>query len=1292
MSIIANINPLQTAMSNRLILIGKDGESYGNALLNEYQDANSSSSDHFISTFKDIDRVAKEYTDELAQGADGNVSAVLNNIVRKIHNTRNLSRWLISVMCAFIYGCDEGQDLDVQSVAFEENDSANPGNYIPALQMRTRDHSYIPATQNAINNGQTYQLDYLRIFKGKFKTANGNFNNYNSFPQDVNDHGLNVLSFAQKKENYDYIQTLGTFSSRHFVIPMKEDDLNGWNNQPTWKKKYQELCSAADRFLTELQTPDKLLSIRERVLLRLSAQSIGAGASAAMLLVKALLEKYVSLDVGGTIVSLKTVPWYKKLCGVQLYKINDSVDLEKILNKTIYMGYESKRYYALYPFSEVLVTALKNKKCTISNISLDVEKNPNDVMDVQKAVLSFDYTSKFLFLQGRTVGGTFADTSIEVPGTKIYTYDEDHIVGIQSLRTLCMYPNLPQQYEGNCQKYHYLSLEDADIMLGTLTNPRTRNIDLYESRFVVRDANGQKSIILDMENAKNIDEDHNGAQLPGVTAIKVFEDKSGTKKKIYTTEVNAPEHFIEVCGDTESYGYIMNIVLPGYQTIPPLLEESPGQNQFAVNMDVVPQAPSAGTLRAYVDFGSSSSCVRYLEPGHGANLQDQINPESILRMLLVGYGDIAKSYQFVINMPGLNSLSKFQSISAMYNENSGIKIDYLPYRESYMPVTNNLREYIVEGLSTDVSHKTDLVDGGVTVVSPWVIIHNICYLVACNAASKGYGTVYIIPSIPSKKYQVALKNAWNDAIATVANGIFGFGGNFVHTLNTNNEKCLYESIAISSNQKAGAANELMIAIDIGDGTTDMSAIVVDNNERNVCGYSSVEYAGKNLIKQTIKDIMNAATVDNARIILAGAHGYPSLFRPKKPENQRAYDTSVTNLLTDFFDSNGTRKAKPDEKWENDVIDILSVATLNNDIDQKIAANLIARYALLMPVIRDFILTAIKIANSPIIKTKKDEYGAPVLDADGNPVQITEEKKRLPEGSNITITFYGGSAKGLNLLNLIDKRGSKKAWDLIEQYFKNELTKCGQYNIATKVSQLDGKDVLVKGLSALTVTPPANAGGLFNIAISGVLPDTDDDAIKWAETVDPCATEYFGQPTSVHKEAAPGEATETDKEHQEKRFVSVLEMGNSVPDTTKANTAKIETKTFYFHNEREGFDKLKAYFEDELYKKLIDNHDNMPDAIETVLIDFLDTNRHTRIYDSAIKELNGPRGSFVRGSKSSIYPEMVLDTVFMFAISELLALHHGSLPDIAGGHETMLNDAGAATPYKFGDILSDRVGG
>ena len=204
MSKVANIIKKNTSTAYRFVEIAKGGEEYGNQLMEEYKDTNSSSSDHFISTMKDIDRISKVYSDELARGAEGNPSARLEEIAREIQKTSNLSRWLISLMCAFMYGFDGENDFDVQPIQFEVPDPANPGgDFLPVEQVSAGNGDYRPAKKEEIDAGGTVVLSYFDIFKRKFCETQGhtktNHNDYSSLDDDVNSHSLNVLAFNGRK-------------------------------------------------------------------------------------------------------------------------------------------------------------------------------------------------------------------------------------------------------------------------------------------------------------------------------------------------------------------------------------------------------------------------------------------------------------------------------------------------------------------------------------------------------------------------------------------------------------------------------------------------------------------------------------------------------------------------------------------------------------------------------------------------------------------------------------------------------------------------------------------------------------------------------------------------------------------------------------------------------------------------------------------------------------------------------------------------------------------------------------
>ena len=276
---------------------------------------------------------------------------------------------------------------------------------------------------------------------------------------------------------------------------------------------------------------------------------------------------------------------------------------------------------------------------------------------------------------------------------------------------------------------------------------------------------------------------------------------------------------------------------------------------------------------------------------------------------------------------------------------------------------------------------------------------------------------------------------------------------------------------------------------------------------------------------------------------------------------------------------------------------------------------------------------------------------------------------------------------MKLLNSIDKKSTPKAFDLIEEYFRSAFTNIKDadgntvsYKASVQFSPDDSKLLLIKGLSNLAVT---KVGDKYQIKIAGVADD-----ISWEKTVAPKKSEHFAGDYSIHTCVAPAEpypedAEQANKMKESRRFETIAENGGDTSVTTTHNDARIGNMQNYYADSMDAYKKFKAYFDNVIYSRLLDNHDGAPDASELVFQKFIDLTAHPNMKNAIDKQLVGANGSFIRAVKSSIYPEMVMNTVFMFAFSELMTEFFGNLPNIAS-HESMIRESGdVVASYKFG---------
>ena len=1185
MSILANINPLDNAKSKFMKVFDKN-----NQCATEFENAFSTDDkggrDHFISIFNDITHVTNLYT----PGADilNPPPANIDFIIDKIQNNENLRKWVISVFCAFIYAFDNNNAINVIPIPFK--------------------------TITGTVTEKVPDSEFLEIWQQKFNNHANNDNCYGNFTPDINNNSLNILAFSEK---VTYSDMIGCYSKEYFVIPLKEMALQGEKIKP-WKKTYNKLMACGENFINRI---NDMLNLRQKVLLRCTAKSIAndAASTKSLKLIAAIIGAKINID--GVVLNGVDISPMKSIGNVELFRIKDMIDIDNLISgKLNILCATDGEFYSTYPFTETMLTALTSRVGKLTDLSLVVNSHQNVTgKEIENAVINARYTSEFVF--DAPIAGNEKRVIYSMPIEKVYK--PENINNIIAMPTLCMYPNLSVDYEEQCHKYTYLSCDGALIMGEPLVN--VTNTSLQNGSFKAAMSNGAgRSTIFSGD---------------GFASKTVTLDNTFT---IRTQSASISEHFIELSDDlgAASFGYIMNIRNSNAdKDVSALLHSSKNEK---VNISFDQNAPVAnGDFNAYIDFGSSSSYMAYAIGG--ALLTDIIKDDCTMRMLLIDYNEESKKkYKNFINDPRETNIKHFPSASIIYDPFSGVNDMYI-YKDAWMPITKTFSEFAMSGVSIQPSMKTSLIKD-LTEKSPNIIINNLCYIIACNAVVNNRRTVNILPSLPSEDYLGNMKTLWDNAILNMK-AIFP-NITINNLLILKQKEFLYESVAISNGTAGVGVNVLQINIDIGDGTTDMSAMIIDGlGNKDMCGYSSIEYAGKNLIKTALKDILNSTDKSTAIHLFKGMHAQkenPSdalamnfgspLLEPAVGQIDN-YCGRVNNLIDNFFEPGptGSRKSSPEVSWENNIIDILEISNMRGGIDMKVASNLILRYMLLMPVIKDFVLTAIKIAGTKMTKGV----------------------------TTINIDFYGGAAKGIKLLSAIDNR-TPNAEDMLKSYFYKEFD---GYAVNVSVPPIDlgidSKESLIKGLANIPFTPDGAGGfhlgaGAANIA-----------QINWGK-VNPKNSAIFGEEDSVHKGT------------EKFNFVSLADCSNAPDVAQRENNSKIHSQLSYYNNPNNPFDELSEYFYNEIFGKLIDNSDGIADNIEIIIGNFIN-GASENMKNTAKKELlpGTPNNSFYRATHSSIYPEMIKNSIFMFTISELLSKYHGTYK--TSGKIKNFDDAGT---YKF----------
>ena len=1162
--------------------------------------------DHFTAYFTELGELHRHYNNGLS----------ITDCYTEIKSSDRLKTWFYSVLCAFLYGCKK-----------DENGVYN------SLHV-----CGVP----------TPKATFLKIWKRKFLDSAGANNSNDVNPALTND--LQMMSFAGIGMQDDYDEWLGCCSEDYLVIPMKELELAGRTHK-AWKKKLLKLIREGDDALTNA----------DKAILKVTADSIvvdAIGVPNYAPKIFGLIKKIIDQCIAPQI-QLPDNP----ICNKTQYPINNTNPFFKLytllgayadylFEKKLAIGMTEEKggevVYCTYPFTKEACVMLEQGGLIVSDLSVDVKTHYNkadDTTHVDSASVNIMYTCQYVF---DTPPGA-SNILVQSYPKETLNFDRSNIINIKNMSTFFMYPNFPLDLEHACNEFTYFSNNSSRIF----------ESELLDAGMVIDFAgNDGKFVMYDTATGREQDMFTGG---PSVNT-QIRNRPIGIKH----TMAGYCSHLIAVRGYDTNHnevrcGYILNATVKNPST--GVVEEKPALIKLKSHVSIdlnKKQTALTGTFQACVDFGSSSSCVRYKIAGAAAALDfGLVKDRCTLRTLLVDYTaklvDQDCHYKFLMNTPGEFTSDVFPSLAVDYNSGAP-SLDYYPYKHFWMPLTKQQSDFDRVGVIVETSNKVDI-PNNIANKNPHIIITNIVYMIVCNAIMHGCDNIWILPSLPSDNYLTQLQNIWQDAITNVLPK-FGISISNVHTgldLGVIGQHFLYESIAIAY-RNIPVAKSMAISIDIGDSTTDMTALYRDAvGTVYVCGYSSMNYAGKQLIKQVVRDVADkTANRDVLELILAGLkgadhHGNP-LFAHANSQNQRYADATLA-LCNSFYDGQG-RKNKPLDYWENCIVEILGLENAGLEsttgaIDWKIASDLILRYLFMMPVFRKFIETAIKKAGA-----------------------ITGSPADLSGGT--TINFYGGAGAGVQLIEAFDiVHVPNSIYDRLKKYFQ-ALPNANVTNIFF-ISGKDSKHNLVDGLSMINYNGAAGPrGGMTYTLRPNLGAGVTINPVNWVRDIDPTAYGYLGQ--GVHQGTLPNKNYKFNVPNPPTLPLNVVYDNNKV---------KIQTPVAYFvgnDTQKTAFEEFKNYYDEELYSGIIDNTDGAADPIEVVTQSLLvnDGSVVKRNMFEDIRSQATAGDSFKDATdRSSLYPEMIKYAIFMFVGGRILSKYCGEIP------KEILLDPVTAANYPFG---------
>lgn len=1022
-------------------------------------------------------------------------------ILKKINSTSGLKKWFAIIVSMIIFGRNGNNQLCTETLSYDNR-------------------------------------PYLAVWKNKFciKGVDDNSLSGGSY-----DEGLNVYEFISG----DLDSAAGCCSERYYIIPSKEIIRN---NKTAWKELYFSFTGSSVKIEQRLNE----LDIIQKILLKMSVASMPDNKP--LKIIKDIIASAVDCEyevpeqING--IRIGDISYFRTACE----GFTEDIFAENLCIMKI--GY---KYASLYPFEESISESIEKGIFSAEDLRLNVNKK-NKYSDIDSADISglFVYTAEFENSDG-------SEAYVRYRFKKEKKYTKENIRNSFNLRTFCMYPDVPLEYEDMCTQYTYFSNSNSFVI-----NSMDDSDDEMES--------------IDLSK-RRLGYDGNIEQIcfDGIFSEAVL-IKAQTDLVISFSAHQ--RHIIKVISpDNEYIGCVVNLRTLEYKR-PSLLPEG-----FSVGIDLrhIEINRPQNVMDVYVDFGSSSSTIGYRINNGIMEYGSNIWSFPIVRELLSEYD--RNSYINYIN----SDMTKFiadtvPSVSVKYN--GGAVTDHIPNHEAWMPFKKRFTDFEKRRIDIDVSHKTELISGKNT-ESPEIIISSLCFTALCRAVNTGCSIVNFYPSLPNEEYAEPLIQIWNSVLESMEK-VFKIRTD--HMLKSVNKHFLYESIAFSNGTIGIGNNVLTISVDMGDSTTDMSAVFSNEfGEKKICGYSSLEYAGKNLLKESVRNIIGHMDVpDTAAAFMSGNDKKQPFFIPVCPQSPA--NNIILNISKKFFPGANRTGLPRNESWQNNFMELLETASVNtekstNIIDLKAQTDIIMRYTLLMPVVRDFVETALSICSAN-------------------------------SSTAIRILFSGGASKGFLLADKLTESSGVNYMKRAEKYFSDYFHgKCRICNV--EIPSDNSKEQLIKGLSQLSVV--TNNMGITELYL------TDQKM-----TVDVCWDEIAPKSVNLNESRMKNCSNFKFRKimHSEDiRYNSSQrkKAENCIPENAyNALSAFLNELIAHFITEKEFVSFFKKSF-------------------------VADANPLTR---SAINKQfvykDNEMTSFRRASDSEVYPEMIRSTAFLFETSRLLS--------------------------------------
>lgn len=745
---------------------------------------------------------------------------------------------------------------------------------------------------------------YLCIWKDKLSALGGN---------DSSTDGLGVYAFQEQGAS-----VAGCCSDTYFVIPPKSMPLD--ENAPKWKREYVNLVNTP----VLLESYLRFCSRVQKIILLLSADSMPDVKDSPLGVVKEII--HYCIEEPNIVEIPQNKIRGKRIGDCSFFSVASGAVPDQFLSDVLSLTRVQNKYYALYPVTEEVADKIEAGVCLIEKLKMtvqEVSKLPSSMqrsgVQVKQGAVTAVFRCLLEFSEQDKKGNVTTET-VFYPFQEQHSYAKEQLCFIDGLPTFCMYPDISFKYERRCCCYTFFSVEEALIQ-------------------------GKEALNQEQEPAPE------GNQFCFDDIFQKAERKRTAFGNIRYSQMAAPRHMIKVRNEQETsyFGCVLNLRLEE-NALPPLVLEN---TSVSVDMSKPAQETVGNQLYVYVDFGGSTSAIGY-KTSSGAMQTDSISGKTPLVREVLAYFQKETYRKFVNLTPGNKNAFTVPSLSIRYGIAS---TELTPYHEAWQPF-----HYI-----TDMQKTLPETNGKEMLnVNAAVIIQTLCETAVCHAVDENISELFLFPIFSEYRQQDALLKLWEGAIASVKKRFPDM--QMTCMLGAGNNHLLFENMVYGQPNYHQTLNNLLIVnVNIGDVVTDMSAVFVPGTmeTKYVCAYSSLQFAGRNLLKAAIANRllhMKCPGKNKSKKELDGRKKFLlDLFGANKDDSTSVYQQ--LNALAEQISRCFYPKMR-NKEWMQYIMPMLEIGALRTtDADVKFQADMWLRYGMLLAVIKDFISAALHMCDS-----------------------------------------------------------------------------------------------------------------------------------------------------------------------------------------------------------------------------------------------------------------------------------------------------------------------------------------